>query len=96
MGQVVGANQEIWAPVIAFLACKAFMHCAGREDDEAGSDAVKTLERYGTYLDMAIAVRGTTIKATIASKSADGEARDTWVCILHDAKVSEPCALLVI
>lgn len=81
-------NQEIRAPVIAFIAYKlgnllidSSWNVLGQKLDDSRDTGVG----YVRYLDIAIAQRGITIAATIPADD-DTEPRQTWLRIVHDTQ----------
>lgn len=88
VADVVGVNQEIRAPVIAFIAYKlgnllidSSWNVLGQKLDDSRDTGVG----YVRYLDIAIAQRGITIAATIPADD-DTEPRQTWLRIVHDTQ----------
>lgn len=89
---VVGANQDINAPILAFVAFK-LAELLGDASWNVKSQKVDTgvASRFGftylTFLDMAVARSGTTVTATCPPAEEGGEARELWLRIAYDPKV---------
>ena len=88
VAQIHGANQEIRAPVLAFIAYKLGKLLADPAWNVCGQ---KTDERdapgrgYMDFLDMAIRFRD----RVISPKPAAGELPGTWLRIVHNTAVSD-------
>ena len=88
----LGANQDINAPILAFVAFK-LAELLGDPSWNVKSQKVDTgvASRYGfTYLgflDMAVARSGTTLVASCPPEDEGGEPRELWLRIAHDPKV---------
>ena len=88
----LGANQDINAPVLAFVAFK-LAELLGDPAWNVKAQKVDTgvASRFGftylTFLDMAVARSGTTVTARCPPDGEDGEERELWLRIAHDPKV---------
>lgn len=91
---VVGANQDINAPILAFIAFK-LAELLGDATWNVKAQKVDTgvASRYGfsylTFLDMAVARSGTTVTASCPPEEAGGEPRELWLRIAHDPTVCD-------
>ena len=89
VAQVHGANQEIRAPVVAFIAFRVAQLLADPQWNVAHhrADADDNASGYCYFLDLAVANHGKLIMATHPAGGDGGEERKTWLRISHDAAV---------
>lgn len=95
---VVGANQDINAPILAFIAFK-LAELLGDVVWNVRAQKIDTgvASKYGfnylTFLDMAVARAGTTIVARCPAETEGDEDRELWLRIAYDASVRSFCFL---
>ena len=98
VADVHGANQEIRAPVIAFIAFKLSELLRDAAWNVQGQrlevESVDTSSSYTKFLNLAIKARGKVIKASTREFDAEGENSDSaesheefWLKIEHDVAV---------